>query len=263
MKPSKKSNKQGLINPCSPVIVLLLVVVFMFTATSVQAQVNKDTLWRDAVITEMNVDFGGTGFHASYQFYRCDCRDLLIKAEQVAPDGVETGELLMIDGQTLLARGFDGQGSDIAPLVQAPLLMLQLTDALLNRSLPKGPHDVEDARQWDEAEPGLDFNLNTGFATGTFAAPWSVTGTAWKTPAGNRRFEMVFKFVSPEPDNPDATSYISFSGDLDYREQDFPLPPSTVMDGWNIQRFAADEDESKPVSGGLTLQELREKAGKN
>lgn len=250
-------------SPWLLLVAALLAVAFMFSTAPVQAEVNSNTMWRDAVITEMNVDFGGTGFHASYRFERCACGDLLIKAEQVAPDSVESGELLMIDGQTLLARGFEGQGNNIAPLVQAPLLMLQLTDALLNRSQPKGPNAVEASQQWDEEEPKIDFNLNTGFATGTFAAPWSVTGTAWKAAEGKRRFELVFKFVSPAPDDPDATSYISFSGDLDYRKQEFPLQAETVLDGWHLQRFAAGEDESKLVSGGLTLKQLREEAAAN
>lgn len=263
MKSLEFSNKPLSASPWSLLIALLLAFVFMFSSAPVQAEVNQNTMWRDAVITDMNVDFGGTGFHASYHFQRCDCGDLLMEVEQVAPDSVETGELLMINGRTLLSRGFEGQGNDIAPLAQAPLLMLQLTDALLNRSHPKGPHDVDGEQQWDEEEPRLDFNLNTGFATGTFAAPWSVTGKGWKTAEGNRRFELVFKFVSPEPDDPDATGYISFSGDLNYRKQGFPMAPDTVMNGWNIQRFAAGEDESKPVSGGLTLKELREEAAKN
>lgn len=226
----------------------------------VMAQIDENTMWREALVTDMNVDFGGTGFHASYRFHRCDCGDLLVKVEQVAPDGVETGELLMIDGQTLLSRGLEGQGDNIAPLIQAPLLMLQLTDALLNRSQPKGPNAVDDKQHWDAEEPSIDFSLNTGFAVGTFAAPWSVISTGWKTADGRRRFEMVFKFVSPAPDNPDETSYISFSGDLDFRQQEFPLSPDTELDGWRVQHFAAGEDLSKPVSGGLTLQALREEA---
>lgn len=240
-----------------------MVAVFMLASASVNAQVDKNTMWRDAVITDMNVDFGGTGYHASYHFHRCDCGDLLMQVEQASPDSTEAGDLLMIDGQTLLSRGFDGQGNNIAPLVQAPLLMLQLTGALLNRTQPKGPYVVEDKQQWDAEELKIDFSLNTGFATGTFAAPWSVIGTGWNTADGHRRFEMVFKFVSPAPEDINATSYISFSGDLDFRKQGFPLPPNTILDGWHIQHFAEGEDDSTLVAGGLTLKTLREQAAEH
>jgi len=224
----------------------------------VMAQVEKNSQWRDAVITDLDIDFAGTGFHARWNYHRCHCGDLLIQVEQVAPDGVLTGELLMVGGQIILSRGFEGQGTDITPLVQAPLLMLQLANALLNRTEPKGPHAVAGKQVWDEKEPNRDFNLNTGFATGSFAAPWSVIGSGWKADSGHRRFEFNFGFSNPVPENPDATSSITFSGDLDFRKQGFPYPASTVLNGWRIQRFAIGEEESALVSDGLTLKELRE-----
>ncbi len=234
---------------------------FVLLTTGVQttsAQVSKNTLWRDAVVTDLNVDFTGTGFHARWQYYRCSCGDLLLKVEQDAPDGILTGELLLVDGQILLSRGFEGQGTDITPLMQAPILMLQLANALLNRGEPKGPFAVGAKQAWDVEEPEKDFNLNTGFATGTFAAPWSVKGSGWKADSGHHRFEFVFEFANPLPGKPDETGTITFSGYLDFRKQGFPYPESTILDGWKIQRFAIGEDESALVSNGLTLKSLRE-----
>lgn len=222
------------------------------------AQVEKSTMWRDAVVTDINVDFGGTGFHANYHYQKCQCGDLLVQVEQDAPDSVETGDLLMIEGQTLLSRGFEGQDASISQLIQAPILMRQLVDALLNRSEPQGPYAVDSKQTWDVKEPKTDFNLNTGFATGTFSAPWSVKGTGWKTAEGHRRFELTFEFGAPTEDNPDLTSYIGFSGNLDYQDEQFPLAETTVLDGWKIQYFAAGEEVSKPVPAGLTLKALRE-----
>ena len=49
------------------------------------AQIAEGKLWRDAVITELDVDFG-SGFHARWRFQRCDCGDLQVMVEQVAPD---------------------------------------------------------------------------------------------------------------------------------------------------------------------------------
>ena len=222
------------------------------------AQVEKSTMWRDAVVADINVDFGGTGFHANYHYQKCDCGDLLIQVEQDAPDSIETGDLLMIEGQTLLARGFEGQDASISQLIQAPILMRQLVDALLNRSQPQGPYAVEGQQKWDDIEPKIDFVLNTGFATATFSAPWSVKGTGWNTAEGHRRFELMFEFVAPTEDNRETTSFIAFSGNLDFQQEAFPLAETTVLDGWKIQYFAAGEDESKPVTAGLTLKALRD-----
>jgi len=235
----------------------LLLVLVMSWQTAV-AQVDKNTLWQDAVTTQLDVDFAGTGFHARWSYHRCHCGDLLVTVEQIAPDGVLTGEMLLVGGQVLLARGFIGQGADLTPLMQAPVLMLQLSNALLSRSQPRGPGVVDSRQEWDAEEPKRDFNLNTGFASGTFAAPWDVKGSGWKTDTGNRRFEMLFKFSLGIPDQPDGTGSITFSGDLDFRKQGFPYPESTSMDGWKIQYFALGEDESKLVSDGLTLKSIRE-----
>jgi len=221
------------------------------------AQVGNNTLWRDAVVTTLDVDFTGTGFHARWQFQRCQCGDMLINIEQDAPDGVLTGELLLVDGKVLLARGFEGQGADITPLTQAPMLMLQLANALLNRSEPRGPSAVVGKQAWDVEEPARDFKLDTGFATGTFAAPWRVKGSAWKAESGHRRFELSFEFANPMPGKPDATGSITFSGNLDFSKQDFPYTESATFKGWRIQRFGTGEDKSKPVADGLTLKVLR------
>lgn len=248
-------NCSGFSLPVKMIMFVLLLVAALPAAT---AQIDKNTQWRDAVVTDLNVDFPGTGFHARWQYHRRPGGDMLVRVEQVAPDGVLTGELLLVGGKVLLSRGFEGQGTSITPLMQAPLLMFQLANALLNRSEPGGPDTVGPRVDWDVEEAERDFNLNTGFATGTFAAPWSVTGSGWKTDSGQRRLELQFRFAIPGPENPDQTSSINFSGNLDFRKQGFPYPESTVLDGWRIQRFAIGEEDSALISDGLTLKSLRE-----
>ena len=237
---------------------LTCIVVLLTGLPPALAQVEEGTLWRDAVITELDVDFGGTGFHARWVFHRCHCGDLLVKVEQVAPDGVLTGELMMIDGQVLLSRDFKQQGVDIEPLIQAPSLMLQLAYELLNHSQPKGPHAVGKKQRWNETEKKRDFNLDTGLASGKFAAPWAVKGSGWVTEAGNRRFELNFQFDTTMPGQPRETGSMVFSGSLDYRKQDFPYPESTDLEGWRIQWISLNDRESEPVPAGLTLKELRQ-----
>lgn len=242
---------------------MYLITGFALLLTGLQtatAQVEKGTLWRDAVITKLDVDFGGTGFHARWVFHHCQCGDLLVQVEQIAPDGVLTGELLMVDGQVLLSRGFKQQGEDIEPLIQAPSLMLQLVYELLNRSQPKGPYAVAKKQAWDETEKKKDFKLNNGLATGAFAAPWGIKGSGWKTESGHRRFELFFQFSNPMPGNPEETDSITFSGDLDFHKQGFPYPESTSLGDWRVQWLSLNERESKQATEGLTLKQLRQQA---
>lgn len=223
------------------------------------AQIGKGTLWRDAVVTELDVDFG-SGFHARWLFQHCECGDLRVMVEQVAPDDVLTGELLMVDGQVLLSKGFEQQGEDIEPLIQAPSLMLQLAYSMLNRSQPKGPEAVIGKQTWDDTEKTLDFHLDTGLATGAFAAPWSVKGMGWEAGQDHIRFELVFQFSSSASGQDVETSSITLSGDLDYRKQEFPYPESTDLEGWKVQWISLNELKANPVEKGLTLKTLREKA---
>lgn len=242
----------------STTFLMLGLVIWLSGSATALAQVDKGTLWRDAVITELDVNFDGTGFHARWIFNRCHCGDLLVQVEQVAPDGVLTGELMMIDGQVLLSRGFEQQGVDIEPLIQAPSLMLQLAYELLNRGQPKGPFAVGQKQPWKDAEKKQDFNLDTGLATGTFGAPWELKGTGWEADSGHRRFELVFRFNSAIPGQATETSSISFSGNLDFRKQGFPYPESTDLEGWRIQWISLNDRESEVVPAGLTLKELRQ-----
>lgn len=222
-------------------------------------QIDSGMLWRDAVVTELDVDFGA-GFHARWRYHRCDCGDLQVMVEQVAPDDMLTGELLMVDGQVLLSKGFEQQGEDIEPLIQAPSLMLQLAFELLSRIQPEGPYAVNKKQTWNKKEKKANFHLDTGLATGVFAAPWGVKGTGWRAAKDHVRFEFVFEFTISEPGQPKATSSITFSGDLDFSKAAFPYDSSATFEGWRVQWISLDERKSKPAEESLTLGALREKA---
>jgi len=221
------------------------------------AQIDKGTLWRDAVITELDVDFGA-GFHARWRFHRCDCGDLQVMVEQVAPDDMLTGELLMVDGQILLSKGFEQQGEDIEPLIQAPSLMLQLAYSMLNRSQPKGPFAVTGKQAWNEKEKKADFHLDTGLATGVFGAPWGVKGSGWEADPGHIRFEFVFQFTSSAPGERTQKGSITFSGDLDFNKQAFPYSESADFEGWRVQWISRNELKAQLAESGLTLKMLRQ-----
>lgn len=241
-------------------IMVFALLLNMAGLQSVSAGVEENSLWRDSAMTELDVDFGGTGFHARWRYFHCDCGDLVVQVEQVAPDGVLTGELLMVDGQALLARGFDQQGADIEPLIQAPSLMLQLAYELLNRAQPDGPFAVDKKQHWEKFEKTRNFQIDTGLATGAFSAPWEVKGNGWKADSGKIRFELLFRFTISMPGESAENDYIGFSGDLDYGQQEFPYPESTILDGWRLQWISLNEPESIEVEDGRTLKDLRQQA---
>lgn len=248
-------NRQRLFSHLSAFAGLVMMLTLPLPAI---AQIEKGTLWRDAVITELDVDFGA-GFHARWRFHRCDCGDLQVMVEQVAPDDMLTGELLMVDGQVLLSKGFEQQGEDIEPLIQAPSLMLQLAYSMLNRSQPKGPFAVTGKQAWNEKEKKIDFHLDTGLATGVFGAPWGVKGSGWEADPDHIRFEFVFWFTNSAPGEPTEKGSITFSGDLDFNKQAFPYSDSANLEGWRVQWISRNELKAESAENGLTLKTLRQK----
>ena len=235
-------------------VLVLLALVF----AGVEAgEIKPETAWHEPAATLLDVDFRDTGFHARWEYFHCECGDILIRVEQSAPEGVLTGETLLVDGQVLLARGFEGQGSDLEPLIQAPSLMLQLAFALLHRSEPMGPARIAEKRQFTLSEKTHDFEIDIGMATGRFAAPWEVSFTAWPSGQDRRRFELAFRFSNPTEDDPDNEDEIVFSGGLDFRSGGFPLVDATPLEGWKMQWLSKGEETSSDAPAGETLGELR------
>ena len=97
-------------------------------------------------------------------------------------------------------------------------------------------------------------------AIGIFPAPWRVKGSGWKTDTGNYRFELFFEFTNSIPGEADVVDSITFSGEIDFREQEFPYPEATSLEDWRVQWISRDELESKPGTQDLTLKELRQQA---
>lgn len=219
-----------------------------------------NTAWQDAAVTLLDVDFPDTGFHGRWEFFHCECGDVLLRLEQTAPDGVLTGEMLLVDGQVLLARGDIAQVPDLEPMMQAPALMLQLALALINRALPDGPAAVPPPIEFDETEPRAPVDINTGMAFGQFQAPWQAVGKAWRAGPERRRFDLDFTFANPQPDDAGRTDRMVFNAGLDYGDVGFPLREETLLAGWRVQWMSRSETESTPAADDLTLAALRAEA---
>lgn len=229
-------------------------------AVNAAPDVAAGTRWHEPAATILDVDFGeATGFHARWEYFHCDCGDVLIRLEQSAPDGVETGELLLVDGRVLAARGpVVAEGVDLEMLLQSPLLMLHLAFALLDQAVPEGPSTIGRQKQdFGIEEPRARFELNSSQSTAAFDAPWRVNGNVWAGAQARRRFDMTFEFTIRQPDADDATSQIRFSGGQDYRPGAFPLHDETPLDNWQIQWLSKDEAAARPAEPGLTLEALR------
>ncbi len=235
-----------------------LVVAAATLATAANAQkIAAGTGWQEAGVTLLDVDFPGTGFHARWEFFRCDCGDLLIRLEQTAPDGVLTGEMVLVDGQVILARGLVAQSADLEMMIQAPGLMLQLAFGLLQRAIPGGPADVPVDLDISVEEKKAGIEINTGTAAGHFGAPWSLDGRVWRAGPARRRFTLDFGFAGPSGEDLGQRGKISFSGGQDFGADGYPLADETPLDGWKLQWISKGETQPADPPEGQTLGELR------
>ncbi|KAA9130819.1 hypothetical protein F3N42_10640 [Marinihelvus fidelis] len=225
--------------------------------------IDAGTGWHDPVANVLDVDFGdGSGFHARWSYFHCECGDVLIRFEQGAPEGVTTGEMLLIDGQVLAARGDIAQVDDLETVLQAPLLMLHLSFGLLERAVPEGPSAIGERRHRFSASDNLNaYRLESGRYSGTFDAPWKASGQAWSGAESRRRFEMDFTFTLRDDQGGEDESTITFSGGQDYRPGAFPMQEESSLEGWKVQWISRNETVAHAAESGLTLGALREQTG--
>lgn len=239
---------------------LSLLLLFILAASPAAAEVPPRAGWHEARVTLLDVTFGDTGFHARWEYLRCDCGDVMVRLEQSAPDGVLTGELLLVDGQVIAARGAVAQASDLELMLQAPTLMLHLAFGLLQRSVPDGPGSVTERNAFAVQEEERDLEINSGLSTGHFAAPWSVEGEVRPSGEAQRRFELAMTFANPQPGEAERRDSIRFSGGQDYERDGFPLRDASSLAGWSVQWISRGETAPAEAADDLTLGALRAEA---
>jgi hypothetical protein len=229
-------------------------------ADEAAAELKPGTRWHQSLVTILDTDFSGTGYQARWQYFNCPCGDVLIRLEEGAPDGVQSGELLLVAGRVVAGRGDIVQNQDLAPMLYAPALMMHLVSHLLERALPSGPAALGERQEISFKEASQAIEIDTGLATGLFPAPWQLSGSAWPSGEGRRRFQLSFSFANPQPDDPGRVDSIELSGGQDYLQGAFPLLDEASLYGWNLQWLTEDDEAAELVTDELLLSELRAQA---
>jgi len=237
---------------------LLLGFMLAISAT-LQAELPAETRWADPSSVQLNVEFPGDGYHATWELFRCDCGDLLVRAELNVPGEVETGDLLLVQRKAVLTRGFGKYKAEAAGSLDAAALMMQLALRLLERSEPGGPSRITGPFEVDLLDEINHINLDTGSAEGGFRAPWSIAGTISAVTETQRRFDLRFTFMAGVPGEVQQAS-MRLYGLAEYAETDFPVPGSSSIAEWDL----AWRNENDAVRGKAeTLDELRALIRKN
>ena len=235
-------------------IPLVWMVLFLaVTVPSAWAELAPETRWADPSSVRLNVEFPGDGYHATWDLFRCDCGDLLVRSELNVPGESVSGELLLVERKAVLSRGFGKYRDQAAASLDAAALMMQLALRLLERSEPGGPSRVEEPLVVGLEDTINHINLDTGTAVGGFQAPWSIEGEIAPSGDSRRRFDLQFVFTVPTGDDAQQAS-MRLHGEADYARAEFPVAGSSELEGWDLSwRNAGDA-----VPGtAATLDELR------
>jgi len=242
----------------APLLLCLVLFTSDLGAEEAQAGIAPGTHWAQPWFTRLDARFPGQGFHARWDFYRCDCGDAWIKAEETLPEGISRGEMLLVGGRVLLVRGFEGrgEGAELRAVIDSPMLMLQLLFVLMQKTAPDGPAALTERRELAHADEIYPLQLETGGAQGGFPAPWEVEGIAYRFEDGSHRFDLDFAFEMQVIGEPASRSEIHLSGMLDYRPGDFPLAPDVSLEGWTL--IPLIEDEAGTYESADNLGSIRE-----
>jgi len=213
--------------------------------------------WKDPSSVDLEVDFPGNGYHASWELFRCDCGDLMIRSELNLPGEVVHGDILLVGKRAVLVRGYDADSAEQISF-DAPALMMQLTLALLERAAPAGPSGVTEREEVLIEDSSNYINLDSGGAVGGFPPPWSATGAIWPQGESERRFDLNFHFnAGGAGGSPEQEGEMRLSGVADYAAGEFPLSPDTDLSEWDLSWRDQDDSAAGAAKNADTLAELR------
>ena len=231
-------------------------VLLLLSSLPLLAQLPPETRWADPSSVRLDVDFPGNGYHASWVMFRCPCGDLLIRWELNVPGETEKGETLLVSKRVVLSRGFGELQQELGSSLDAPALMMQTALRLLQRSMPGGPSGITDKIEVSVEDKINPIYVDSGTASGSYKAPWTMKGSISPASETRQKFDLDFTFSTGKPGE-DLAGNMRLSGLADYSEGEFPQPPSTALEGWELFWVDQADPAAKGAAKLKTLAQLR------
>ena len=243
-------------------IQIFSLVFLLLLSLPVMAELPPQTRWADPSSVRLDVDFPGNDYHASWVLFRCPCGDLLIRWELNVPGEIQKGETLLVNERVVLSRGFGEHQEELGSSLDAPALMMQTALLLLERSVPEGPAAITENTDVVVADGINPIHVDSGTAAGSYLAPWSMQGTIRPTSETRRKFDLNFTFSTGNRAEELAVK-MRLSGLAEYGDGEFPQPPSTPLEGWQLFWIDEADPAAKGAAELTTLAELRSWIDKN
>lgn len=216
-----------------------------------------DVQWKDPSSVRLEVDFPGNGYHASWQLFRKNSGDLLIRSELNEPGEVVHGDILLVANRAVLSRGYEKEAEELISY-DAPALMMQLGLRLLERSEPAGPSAVTKRVKTETSDEINYINLDTGAAAGGFPPPWKVSGTLEPDGDTKRKFDLRFSFnPGGAAGTAEQNAEMRLSGSAEYAAGEFPVADDLDLGPWMLSWRDPKDPAGQSGEKPKTLGELR------
>lgn len=171
--------------------------------------------------------------------------------------GAPNGELILVDGRTLLTRAVNTARNDVLEIVDDAMLSQQIATALLQQALPTGPAGVSAARKINVEDSGEPISAETSHTSRIFYPPWTVRGSARRIDADRVEFDMAF--VAQINSAVYKEARLALAG-MWHREAAAPkLPDDFPLSGWSVWRIRIGTRDAGGIStaGYITTPESR------
>jgi hypothetical protein len=136
------------------------------------------------------------GFSAQWRFQRLDNGDIVLDMDEQRAGRPLAGSLILVGSGAVALKSFRPEQGKELDVINGPLMMLQLTLRLLERSVPAGPQSLTSDRQVAIAEQAAGVKTGGIGTDGEFFAPWSLKGTIGPGGKGLVKFDLEFSSSS-------------------------------------------------------------------
>lgn len=212
------------------VIVSLVFSVSSFAANQAPKLDQKASRWLDASWIELVIKDNQNDWLGNWQIaFDHPSNNVQIDKDDQFNGQRLKGSLIVINGETLLAKGLNLQPGYEIDALDTPVLMTQLLLTLLDKAVDISPSSLTNKHNIEHHEATMPIRVATKSASAFFKAPWSVSGELTKTGKQNVNYKLEFQTVLGE----DIKYIVSMSGLLNHQAA-VKLDDEMPLAGWTV-----------------------------
>lgn len=197
-----------------------------------------DGTWNDPTEVRLKVSGDMTGQPVEYLIELLSDGDARITEVDGSTSPDQWPAIVLVGGQVMMVHNLELEEGYEIDAIDGPVLMLQLTLALLERGIADGPESLPAAgnvevQRTEQAEP---IEVSTTSAGGAFPAPWHLSGTAIRENGDRIAYSFDFSYTSG-PKKPT----IEIAGHWKRTEPRPELDPEMSLKGWKSYQIGPIE----------------------